>query len=93
MDVIITGHVEPEEATAYGAYKYIGRIRQRDGYVVLFREPVSLCSPFLRRGPDPLARLTLEMLGSVVPFSVVTVSFFFKSFTFAVCILTHPPVS
>lgn len=44
MDIIITGHVEPEEAAAYGAFNYVGRIRPSDGYVVLFREPVRLQS-------------------------------------------------
>jgi len=40
IDIIITGETDHERGQAWGAYRYIGRMRPYDGLVVLLREPL-----------------------------------------------------
>ncbi|KAI5119262.1 hypothetical protein M0805_007265 [Coniferiporia weirii] len=39
-DIIVTGETDPEHGRAWGSYRFVGRIRDRDGLVVLLRIPV-----------------------------------------------------
>lgn len=40
-DVIITGETEEHHAHAWGHYRWVGRVRLQDGFIVLLRESVS----------------------------------------------------